>query len=299
MDFLETGFSWFYQYIDSVSALGLSAIGLVVIFGVMGVINMAHGELMMVGAYVTSLCYYAGIPVVLAVALGTLAAAVVGMILERLIIRRFYGQLLSSLVVTWGISLVMSQSALIAFGPQMKSVPTPFGSFSVGELSYSYYRIFMFVALLVSLTGLWYILTRTRFGVRSRATMENPEIARALGVNTSHIYSLMFGLGSALAGFSGGLLALTASIGPYFGQSYTPQAFITVVVGGSADILLGLASSVLSLALVKSAFTSQFNILFGNVAMLMAAFLFIWLMPSGISTWLVERRMSVRKRKLK
>lgn len=297
MDFLELGFSWFYQYIDSVSALGLSAIGLVVIFGVMGVINMAHGELMMIGAYVTSLSYFAGVPVMLAIILGTLAAAIFGMILERLIIRRFYGQLLSSLVVTWGVSLLVSQSALIAFGPSMKSVPTPFGSFSVGELSYSYYRIFMFFAFLASLALLWYILIRTQFGARARATMENPEIARALGVNTSQIYSLMFGLGSGFAGFTGGLLALTASVGPYFGQSYTPQAFITVVVGGSADILLGLVSSVLSLALVKSAFTSQFNILSGHAAMLMAAFLFIWLMPSGISSWLSEIRMSAAKRK--
>jgi branched-subunit amino acid ABC-type transport system permease component len=290
VNLLEIVFSWFYQYIDSITVLSLAAVGLVVIFGVMGVINMAHGEMIMVGAYVTSICYYKGVPVVVAVPLAGLVAAAFGVVLERFIIRRFYGQLLSSMVVTWGISIAMSQAALLAFGPQMRSVPTPFGSFSVGELSYSYYRVFLFAMVLLMLVALWLILMRTRFGLHSRATMESPQMARALGVYTPRIYSLTFGL----AGIAGGLLAQTSAIGPFLGQAYTPQAFITVVVGGSADILVGLVASVLSLGAVKSIFTNQFNILFGQVALLLAAFFIIRLMPSGISNWIEQRRVSVR-----
>jgi len=118
-----------YQYADTVSFLILSAIGLIIIFGMMGVINLAHGEMMMVGAYTTSFAYYSGIPLIISVILGGLVTSVFGILLERLIIRRFYGQLLSSLVATWGLSLLLSQGALLAFGPQIKTVPTPMGFF--------------------------------------------------------------------------------------------------------------------------------------------------------------------------
>jgi branched-chain amino acid transport system permease protein len=285
-----------YQYADNIAILTLSAIGLIIIFGMMGVINMAHGEMMMIGAYITSFSYYAGLPAPLAVVLGGLGAGLAGIVLERLVIRRFYGQLLASLVATWGLSLILSQGALLAFGPLIRSVPTPFGSFAVGEYSYSYYRLFLFAVGLGFVCGLWLLLNFTRFGVRARATMENPRMANALGIDVARIYSLSFGLGTMLAGLAGGLLALTASIGPFYGQSYTPMAFVTVVVGGAAEIVVGLMASVLSLGLVKTLFTSQFNILIGHVAMLVVAFVIIRIMPSGISEWIGSRQIRVRGR---
>ena len=196
-----------YQYADTVSFLILSAIGLIIIFGMMGVINLAHGEMMMVGAYTTSFAYYSGIPLIIAVILGGLGTSVFGILLERLIIRRFYGQLLSSLVATWGLSLLLSQGALLAFGPQIKTVPTPMGSFSVGELSFSNYRIFLFIISIVLIIGVWSIFNWTSFGLQARATMENPKMAKALGVNINRIYALTFGLGAGLAGIAGGLFA--------------------------------------------------------------------------------------------
>ena len=216
--------------------------------------------------------------------------------LERIIIRRFYGQLLSSLVATWGLSLLLSQGALLIFGPQIKSVPTPFGSFALAELSYSYYRLFMLGIALITIAGLWALFRYTRFGVHARATMQNPRMARALGVDTERIYALTFGLGAGLAGLAGGLLALTANIGPFYGMSYTPQAFITVVVGGGADVITGLLASVLSLGAAKTIFMNQFNILLGHVAMLVLAFVIIRLMPAGISEWIERRRVRVRGR---
>ncbi len=291
MDELSLVVALLYQYADAVALLALTALGLIIIFGLMGVINMAHGEMMMIGAYITSFSYYAGLPAVLAILLGGLGAAGVGIVLERLIVRRFYGQLLSSLVATWGLSLLLSQGALLIFGPQIKTVPTPFGSFAVGELSFSYYRIFLFVAAMLLIAAVWILFKYTRFGLHVRATMENPRMARALGVETGRIYALTFGIGTGLAGIAGGLFALTATIGPFLGQNYTPQAFITVVVGGAANIFSGLIASVLSLAAVKTVFTAQFNILLGQVAMLVVVIVVIRLMPTGISGWLEKRRL--------
>jgi branched-subunit amino acid ABC-type transport system permease component len=280
---VSEGFSLFYQYADSISLLMLSAVGLMIIFGMMGVINMAHGELMFIGAYTTSVVFYAGAPLFVAIPAGALAAGAFGVVLERLIIRRFYGQLLSSLVVTWGLSLLLGQGFLLVIGPSIRSLPTPFGSFSVGSFTYSYYRLFMLAVAFILVGGVWALLKYTKFGVEARATMENPQMAHALGVNVDKIYMLTFALGAALAGIAGSLFALQSPIEPTFGRNYTPIAFITVVVGGSADIVSGLVASALSLSAIRTIFTSQFNILIGHVSMLVAVFVFIRFVPNGMS----------------
>lgn len=273
----------------------LSAVGLMIIFGMMGVINMAHGELMLIGAYTTSVAYYAGCPMFVAIPVGTVAAAAFGIILERLIIRRFYGQLLSSLVVTWGLSLLLAQGFLIIIGPSIRSLPTPFGSFLVGGFSYSYYRLFMFVVAFAITLAIWALLRFTKYGVEARATMENPQMAHALGINTDRIYMITFGLGAALAGLAGSLFALEAPIEPTFGRNYTPIAFITVVVGGGSDIVAGLIASALSLSAIRAIFTTQFNILIGYVAMLVSAFVLIRFMPNGLSDFLETVRNRLRR----
>jgi branched-subunit amino acid ABC-type transport system permease component len=293
MEVLSFIFSLLYQYADSAAVLLLSSVGLIIIFGMMGVINMAHGELMMIGAYVTAWSYHGGISTGLAIILGGIAAGCAGVLIERLIVRRFYGQLLASLVATWGLSLVVSQAFLLLFGPGPKGVPTPFGSFTIGELSYSYYRLVMFAAALVLILGVWVLFAYTRFGTQARATMENPEVARALGTNTSAIYALTFGLGSMLAGLAGAMLALTALVEPNFGQSYTVLAFITVVVGGGADFVSGLLSSALILAGVKTIVINQVNILLGQVAMMATALVIIRVLPTGLSGYFERMRLSV------
>jgi urea ABC transporter permease protein UrtB len=292
---VSEAFSLFYQYADSISLLMLSAVGLMIIFGMMGVINMAHGELMLVGAYATSVAFYAGCPMLVAIPTGAITAAAFGVVLERLVIRRFYGQLLSSLVVTWGLSLLLGQGFLIVVGPSIRSLPTPFGSFSVGGFSYSYYRLFMFVIALAITGAVWALLRFTKFGIEARATMENPQMAHALGINTDKIYMITFGLGAALAGLAGSLFALQAPIEPTFGRNYTPLAFITVVVGGSSDIIGGLIASALSLSAFRAIFTSQFNILIGYVAMLVAAFVLIRFIPNGLSDFLESLRNRRRR----
>lgn len=309
-------FGFVFQYIDSIAFLILAAIGLSIIFGMMGVINMAHGELMMIGAYITAFSIHGGVPVPIAIILAGIGAGIAGIILERLIIRHFYKQLLSSLVVTWGISMVISQAFLVMFGPTMESLRTPFSDVKIlvggdigftilgperfsalvdasgrlppGVESFGVYRVIMFMIALALIAATWALMRYTEFGGRARATMDNPRMANALGINTARIYAYTFGLGSALAGIAGGVFALTAAITPFFGAAYTAKAFITVVVGGSANFISGLISSALALGGVQTIFTNMFSVYIGFVGMIAAAFLILLLMPTGISSFIEQ-----------
>ena len=284
-----------YQLFDNIGFLILAASGLVIIFGMMGVINMAHGELMMIGAYITAFSYHAGIPAPIAIVFAGIGAGLVGILLERLVIRHFYKQLLSSLVVTWGISLILSQGFLLIFGPSILNVPTPFGNFPIGEQTFGTYRLVLFAVAIGMVAMVWAIFSFTKFGTRARATMENPDMANALGVNTSNIYALTFGLGCAMGGIAGGMFSLTATISPFFGINYTPLAFITVVTGGSANAITGLISSALSLAGIQTGINNIVNVYIGYVAMIGAAFVILLILPKGISDYLERRKIRARK----
>jgi branched-subunit amino acid ABC-type transport system permease component len=288
-------FSYVYQYFDNIGFLILASLGLILIFGMMGVINMAHGELMMIGAYITAYAYHSGVPTPVAILLAGVGAGITGMVLERLIIRHFYKQLLSSLVVTWGLSLMFSQGFLLIFGPSVLNVPTPFGGFAVGNLSFGVYRLVLFATALGLVGLVWALFKYTRFGIYARATMENAEMAEALGIKTARIYSATFGLGAALGGIAGGMFALTAAISPFFGFEYTPLAFITVVIGGSANVITGLLASALYLAGVQTAATNIFNQYLGYVLMMGAAFVILLMMPTGISEYLERHKIRALK----
>jgi branched-chain amino acid transport system permease protein len=291
---MTEAFLFFYQYADAFALLTLSASGLLIVFGMMGVINMAHGELMMAGAFSTAYAYQFGLPVAAAIIVGGLAAALLGILLERLVIQFLYGRLLYSLVATWGISLILSQGALILLGPSARGLPSVFGSFTIGAFSFSYYRIVLFLIAVLVIAGLWALLKFTHFGIDARATMSDPEMAQALGVDTRWMYMVTFALGSFLAGIAGGLYSLTAPVQPSFGAAYTPIAFIVVVVAGARNIIVGLTASVLFLAFVKTVFTINVNILSGYVTMLLAAFIIIRATPNGINDLLTRLRRSFR-----
>ena len=176
----------------------LLSLGLAVIFGMMGVINLAHGEFIMCGAYVTAAAARAGLPLALAVACGAAVAGLVGMVLERLVIRHLYCRPLDTIVATWGISLVATQGTLVVLGSSLPGVGTPLGGFSVGAYSYSVYRLVLMAAAAAVLGGLYVVFKATRFGTLARATIQVPHMAEALGVDTRLVYALTFGLGAAL-----------------------------------------------------------------------------------------------------
>ena len=289
MGVLSGLFSFLYQTGDAFAFLVLSACGLAVIFGMMGIINLAHGEFILCGAYVTTSAVQMGLPLPIAILAGALVAGLVGMLLERTIIRHLYSRPLDSIVVTWGISMIATQGTLILLGSTMPGTGTPFGSFTVGDYGYSVYRLVLMLAAVATLAVLWLIFTRTRFGILARATIQVPHIAEALGVNTSLIYSLTFGLGAALAGLCGGLYAPTMTLVPTMGAAFVVEAFVTVVVGG-ADIFLGTAPAAAILAVVKAGLTSWQGQLAGQIGLLVAVIVVIRILPRGLTGFILRER---------
>lgn len=287
---LDGVFNALYQFQVSFSFLLLSAIGLAVIFGMMGVINLAHGEFMMLGAYITTIVATAGVPVPLAMLLGALGVGLFGAIVEILVVRRLYGRLLDSVAATWAVGLILSQGMLILTGPSMQGISSPFGSFSVGATSYSWYRVVLGVISLVLLGSLYLVFMKTRYGLRARATIQNPAIAQALGVDTARMYTITFALGSALAGLAGGLFAPTATIVPFFGTNYIVEAFVTVIVGG-ANALVGTPIAAMLLGAVNAALGTEFGLYIGRVGLLLTTILIIRVLPDGISGLLDRWRM--------
>lgn len=285
MALFQTAFAIFYQFGDTFAFLVISCAGLAVIFGMMGVINLAHGEFIMCGAYVTASMARAGLPLPLAILSGALVSGAVGMVVERLVIRHLYHRPLDSIIATWGISLIATQGVLIMLGSTMQGVGTPLGSIDVGGRSYSLYRLVLMACALGLLGGLYLLFYHSRFGVIARATIQKPQMAQALGVNTGRMYGLTFGLGAALAGLAGGLYAPTMTMVPTMGATFIVESFVTVVVGG-ADIFVGAAPAAAILALIKAGLTAWYGQLFGQIGLLITVIIVIRILPGGLSGWL-------------
>ena len=247
------------------SILLVVALGLAITFGLMGVINMAHGEMIAIGAYTTYLtqavfgagltipCFglSLGIPglhlsgwtyqlyFVAAIPLSFLAAAVVGIGLERGIIQFLYRRPLESLLATWGVSLLFQQILRLTFGANNVQVSSPTylsGNWTVGDIIFGWNRVFVigFAGLIVF--GVWLVLTKTSLGLLIRAVMQNRQMASCMGVRTERVNMLTFGLGSGLAGLAGAFLSQIGNVGPSLGQSYIVDSFMTVVVGGVGNL---------------------------------------------------------------
>lgn len=288
MTLLTNLYSGLYQFGDNLAFLVLAALGLAVIFGMMGVINLAHGELVMCGAYVTIVAAKAGVPLAIAMALGTAAAAAAGAIAERLVIRHLYQRPADSVVATWAISLIVQQCMLLACGPSIEGISTPFGSFELGGLSFSTYRAVLPLFAIGVLGVLYVLLFHTDYGVSARATILNARMASCLGLRTERIYATTFALGAALAGLAGAVYAPTMTAVPTMGSSFIIQAFVTVVVGG-ANVLVGVVPAAAALSVIQTALTAFYGQLIGQIGLLLTVILVIRLLPQGVSSLLTRR----------
>lgn len=232
------------------SILLLAAIGLAITFGLMGIINMAHGEFIMIGAYTTYMVqnffqkYLSGlfdIYVFVALIASFIVTALLGYLLEKTIVRYLYDRAEDSLLVTWGISLALQQLARNIFGAPDVSVATPGylqGDWQISNnITLPINRLAILIIAGVVIAGVAYTLARTTFGRNINATMQNRKMAAALGINTKRIDSMTFALGTGLAGLAGCAVTWIGSIGPSIGQDYIINAFITVVVGGAGTLL--------------------------------------------------------------
>ncbi|MDD6490575.1 MAG: urea ABC transporter permease subunit UrtB [Clostridia bacterium] len=228
----------------------LVALGLSITFGLMGVINMAHGEFVMIGAYMTfvtqqffnqympesigSLYYFA------AIISAFVVTFILGCIMEKLLISRLYGRKIDSLLATWGVSLILQQAARTIFGTQGVNVTAPSflsGGLTIGGCTFSYNRIFIIGLVAVTIVIVWAVMNKSGFGMKMRATMQNRPMAQCMGINSRKVDLLTFGMGSGLAGIAGCAIALLGSIDSTVGQNYIVYSFITVVLGGVGNIL--------------------------------------------------------------
>ncbi|MBS0517346.1 MAG: branched-chain amino acid ABC transporter permease [Proteobacteria bacterium] len=269
--------------LNGAASLVLLCLGLAIIFGMMRVINLAHGEFVMLGAYATVISANAGLNIWIAMlVVAPLFVGVVGIVIERCLIRFLYGRLVDTMLATWGLSLLIVGLVTTLYGNTIKGVPTPLGGFSVGAYKSSYYTLFLAAVALVMLALVYVVMRRTRFGLVARATMQNPGMAATLGVNPSRIYMMSFGIGAAITGLAGGLLAPVSGVVPTMGAAYVAKAFITVVGGGSA-ILAGTASASGLFGLINQLGSYFTTPVFGEVILFISAIILIRILPQGIS----------------
>ncbi len=273
-----------FQFLNSFGFIVLATVGLAIIFGMMGVINLAHGEFILIGVYGTALPYHAGVPLPLAMVGGVVAATLFGVVVERTIVRRFYDRLLDSMVATWGLALVVSQLLLIVFGSSLDSISTPMGNVDYGPFSSSVYRsIFLPAVALLVLVGLYAVFTRTEFGIKARATIEDPETARAMGIDTDRMYMSTFAIGSALAGLTGALYApALGSITPNRGSTFLVESFVAVVVGGPS-VILGTLSAAGILSVFNATGSFFVGTFVGQMLLLLVAIVALRALPDGIT----------------
>jgi branched-subunit amino acid ABC-type transport system permease component len=277
--------------VDGAASLILLCIGLAIIFGMMRIINLAHGEFVMLGAYATVISANAGVNIWIAILIvAPVFVGIVGLIVERCLIRFLYGRLVDTMLATWGLSLFIIGLVTTIYGNTMRGVPTPLGGFSIGQYSASYYTLFILGMALLVLGLVFALLRFTRFGLISRATMQNPGMAAALGVNPSRIYMVTFALGAAITGLAGGVLAPVSGVGPGMGSAYVAKAFITVVGGGGA-ILAGTTSASVLFGAINQMASFLTTPVFGEVILFISAIILIRLLPQGISDRLFKRSL--------
>ncbi|MEE9589219.1 MAG: branched-chain amino acid ABC transporter permease [Hyphomicrobiaceae bacterium] len=284
-------FNILYQFLVNLAFLLFAAMGLIVVLGMINIINLAHGEFIMLGAYTSTLAYHAGIPFIFTIPLAAVVVGLFGALLERFAMRRFYGNKLNALVATFGISLMLSQGVLLIFGPYLRAIEMPLGGFKYGTYSYSSYLLVLALASIAMIGAGYIFFYRTRLGMEMRATMQDPEMARALGTRTDRIYSFTFGLGAGLAGLTGALYAPTTTVVPLFGSAFIAPAFITVVIGGGVNPLIGALSSAGFLSLISTPLSSEFGQFAGRIGLMLAALIVIRFLPEGFSYYLQNVRL--------
>ncbi len=275
------------------SVLLLAAIGLAITFGVMGIINMAHGEMVMIGAYVTFVIQevirqnYPGLfdySLALAIPASFVVAGVIGIAIERLVIRHLYGRPLETLLATWGISLILQQAVRTIFGPTNREVGAPSfmsGSFKLGLLDITYGRVWIVVFALAVFLAVLALLRFTPMGLQMRAVTQNRRMAASMGIRTARIDALTFGLGSGIAGLAGVALSQIDNVSPNLGQSYIIDSFMVVVFGGVGN-LWGTLVAALSLGIANKFLEPFAGAVLGKIALLVFIILFIQKRPRGL-----------------
>ena len=264
-------------------ALLLVTLGLVILFGLMNVINMAHGEMFLLGAYAVVLVERHGGGFWLALALAPLALAVIGLLIEELVIRHVYHRFIDTILATWGLSISLKQTVIIAFGPTAQQVDNPLPqAVAILGTRYPVYRLFIMAVAVLIATGTFLLFYRTSLGLVARAVIANRPMASSLGLNTRRMDRVTFAFGAALAGLAGAVMAPLMSVDPQMGVGFLIPAFLSILVGGSGSLLGTLLGTTL-IAGAGTVVSSIWTQITAQIVVFALAIVVIRLFPQGLT----------------
>lgn len=265
------------------SILLLVALGLAITFGIMKVINLAHGELIMIGAYTTYVVSTIGeLPFFASIILAFIVTGLVGIVIERLVIKRLYGRPLETLLATIGVSIILQELIRMIFGPGGKSVSHPISSsINIGNIIIPNYRLFIILFAVTLVCALLIIMYKTRIGIQLRAISQNRQMAESLGINTSRIDTLTFAFGSGLAGIAGAILAPMKAVSPMMGLEYLTDSFMVVVLGGVGSIV-GTAAGATLIGELSQIMTTLSTATFAKLLIFIMVIFIIRFKPEGL-----------------
>ena len=266
-----------------IAFLALTSAGLAVVFGMTRVINLAHGEFVMIGGYTTIACAKAGINIYFSmIVLSPLVVGLFGLIVERIVVRHLYGRMVDTMLATWGLALLMIGLVTLIFGNTAVSVPAPIPGYALGDYQMGGYNLFIILVTVLMLLGMWLLFRYTRVGLVARGAMQSADVASTLGYNPSRVYMWTFTAGAALSGLAGGVLAPLTGLLPSSGGAYIAKAFITVITGG-ASVIAGTLSSSVIFGTINQLVSFGSTPMMGEIAMLALAIVLLRLMPQGIT----------------
>jgi branched-chain amino acid transport system permease protein len=273
----------FLEIIYMIAFLALTSAGLAVVFGMMRVINLAHGEFVMIGGYTTIACAKTGVNVYFAMlVVSPLVVGILGLLVERLVVRQLYGRMIDTMLATWGLSLLMVGIVTFIFGNTAVSVPAPIPGYELGEFQMGGYNLFIIGIATLLILCMWLVMRFTRLGLVARGAMQSADVASSLGYDPKRVYMWTFTVGAALSGLAGGVLAPLTGLLPSSGGAYIAKAFITVITGGAAVITGTLSSSVI-FGTINQVVSFGSTPVIGEIVMLAFAVVLLRLMPQGIT----------------
>ncbi len=267
---------------NAILVLMLVSLGLAIIFGLMNVINMAHGEFLMLGAYGVMALTGAGVPFLVALLIVPFGVALIGLLAEELLIRRTYKRLLDTILATWGLSLALRQAIVLIYGPGSHAVQPPeVGAVDLFGSPYPVYRLVVMALALAAIAGTFFVFFRTRIGLQARAVIANRDMASALGVNTRMLDRFTFAFGAWLAGLAGAAMAPLISIDPQAGLGWLVPGFLAILTGGLGSISGPMAGAI-GIGGLDSLAAAVASPVFAQVAVFLAAILVIRFFPNGL-----------------
>ena len=272
----------FLDIVTTAAILFAVSAGLLVVFGVMKIINFAHGAFLTLGAYAGLLVTQAGLSPWLGLPLAFIAGAVCGAVVERIVVRPLYTRALDAILATWGLGIIIGQLMTLAFGREVQFVQSPItGTLAVFGEAYSAYRLFLVLAALVVGGGFALLLEGTRLGLNTRAVIMNEDLARGLGIDSVRVRFITFALGSGLAGLAGALITPLSSVDPAMGVPWLLNAFMLVMVSGASLLTLALATLLLGGAQVLV--STLFSPILGGLTIVVLAAIVLRVRPAGLA----------------